>query len=51
MPTKKDADQQRTNRPIRMSNPEWDDFKLLLGAEWLRGQIAKARAKADRAAK
>lgn len=42
------SENERTNRPIRMNNAEWTDFKLLLGAEWLRGQIAKARAKADR---
>lgn len=32
----------RTNRNIRLSNEEWTDFKRLLGAAWLRGQIAKA---------
>jgi len=34
--------QDRTNRNIRLSNEEWHDFKRLLGAAWLRGQIAKA---------
>jgi len=32
----------RTNRNIRLSNTEWADFKRLLGAAWLRGQIARA---------
>lgn len=33
---------ERTNRNIRLSNEEWRDFKRLLGAAWLRGQIANA---------
>lgn len=32
----------RPSRPIRMNDAEWSAFKLLLGAEWLRGQIDKA---------
>ncbi|HET8790983.1 MAG TPA: hypothetical protein VFM75_07200 [Modicisalibacter sp.] len=38
-------------RPIRMTNAEWSAFKDLLGAEWLRGQIAKAQAREERKAK
>ena len=32
----------RPGRNIRLSDEEWTDFKRLLGAAWLRGQIAKA---------
>lgn len=32
----------RPGRNIRLSSAEWEDFKRLLGAAWLRGQIAKA---------
>lgn len=32
----------RLGRNIRLSSSEWEDFKRLLGAAWLRGQIAKA---------
>lgn len=34
--------QVRATRPIRMFDDEWEDFKRLLGADWLRVQIAKA---------
>lgn len=33
---------ERTSRPIRMNTEEWEAFKRLLGADWLRKQIAKA---------
>ena len=33
---------QRTNRNIRLNDEEWKAFKVLLGAEWLRGQIDRA---------
>lgn len=36
------AREARTTRPIRMTDAEWDAFKELLGAEWLRGQVEKA---------
>lgn len=45
------AREARTTRPIRMTNAEWSAFKELLGAEWLRGQIAKAKAREERKAK
>lgn len=36
----------RKNRNVRLDDFEWDAFKDLLGAEWLRGKIEKA-AKED----
>lgn len=42
---KQRGDTMQANRPgrnIRLSDDEWADFKRLLGAAWLRGQIAKA---------
>lgn len=33
---------ERIGRNIRLNQSEWEDFKRLLGAPWLRGQIAKA---------
>lgn len=33
---------ERIGRNIRLNKSEWEDFKRLLGAPWLRGQIAKA---------
>lgn len=38
----------RPGRNIRLSNDEWSDFKRLLGAAWLRGQIAKAKKREQR---
>lgn len=40
--------QNRVNRNIRFTDAEWLDFRELLGAEWLRAQIARAREKADK---
>ena len=34
--------EERKSRNIRMTDHEWEVFKALLGAEWLRYQIAKA---------
>lgn len=42
------AREARTTRPIRMTDAEWAAFKELLGAEWLRDQIAKASKRAER---
>lgn len=39
---------ERTPRAIRLNDDEWEIFKSLLGAEWLRDQIAKARKRAAR---
>lgn len=33
---------ERTNRNIRLNAVEWEAFKDLLGAEWLRKRIASA---------
>lgn len=33
---------ERKNRNIRLSDAEWEAFKTLLGAEWLRTRIAGA---------
>lgn len=33
---------ERIGRNIRLNQSEWEYFKRLLGASWLRGQIAKA---------
>lgn len=30
----------RKNRNIRLTDAEWEDFKTLMGAEWLRKRIA-----------
>lgn len=30
------------NRPVRMTDAEWEDCKKLGGAAWVRAQIAKA---------
>lgn len=38
----------RPGRNIRLSDDEWHDFKRLLGASWLRGQIAKAKKREQR---
>lgn len=39
---------ERIPRGIRLNDREWESFKLLLGAEWLRGQIEKAEKRANR---
>jgi len=39
---------ERTPRAIRLNDAEWEIFKSLLGAPWLRDQIAKARKRAAR---
>lgn len=39
------------NRNIRLTDEQWQDFRELLGIEWLRKQIARARKKAARADK
>jgi len=41
--------QLRQNRNIRLNDDEWKIFREELGAEWLRAQIAKAKAKKSRA--
>lgn len=33
---------ERIPRGVRLNEQEWKDFKRLLGADWLRGQIDKA---------
>lgn len=33
---------ERKNRNVRLSDFEWDVFKLDLGADWLRDQIRQA---------
>lgn len=38
---------QRERRAIRMNDEEWEAFKTLLGPEWLRQQIRKAKAKSE----
>ena len=43
--------QLRQNRNIRLNDDEWKTFREELGAEWLRAQIAKAKAKKSRADK
>jgi hypothetical protein len=51
---KQRGDTMQANRPgrnIRLSDEEWADFKSLLGAQWLRGQIKKAKARKMRADK
>lgn len=35
----------RANRNIRLTDAEWETFKHLLGAEWLRAKIAQAMTK------
>lgn len=40
--------EERKNRNIRMTCKEWESFKTLLGAEWLRYQIAKAEKSASK---
>jgi hypothetical protein len=39
---------ERINRNIRLSGFEWECFKDLLGAEWLRDQIHQAAKAAGR---
>ena len=39
---------ERIPRGIRLNDQEWDDFKRLLGADWLRGQIKKAVTREQR---
>lgn len=39
---------ERIGRNIRLNQSEWEDFKRLLGASWLRGQIAKALKREQR---
>jgi hypothetical protein len=43
--------QSRANRPIRMSDAEWDYFKRRMGAEWLRLQIQQGIWEESRNAK
>lgn len=37
--------QPRINRNIRLNDEEWQIFREDMGAEWLRSEIAKVRAK------
>lgn len=39
---------ERKPRPIRMDDIEWEAFRLLLGATWLRKQIDRAIKKDQR---
>ena len=43
--------QPRINRNIRLNDEEWQIFREDMGAEWLRSEIAKVRAKKLKAAK
>lgn len=45
------AKQPRPNRNIRLNDEEWQIFREDMGAEWLRNEIAKVRAKKLKAAK
>lgn len=38
---------ERKPRGIRLNDNEWESFKRLLGAPWLRKQIEKAEKKAN----
>jgi hypothetical protein len=42
--------QPRINRNIRLNDEEWQIFREDMGAEWLRSEIAKVRAKKLKAA-
>ncbi len=39
---------ERIPRGIRLNDQEWEDFKRLLGAEWLRGRIEQAVKRENR---
>lgn len=39
---------ERINRNIRLNHVEWEAFKGLLGAEWLRKRIASAIKRENR---
>ena len=43
--------QPRINRNIRLNDEEWQIFREDMGAEWLRSEIAKVRARKNRPAK
>lgn len=43
--------QARINRNIRLNDEEWLTFREDMGAEWLRSEIAKIRAKKLKAEK